>query len=77
MAHIGGVAKPTSSKTKVERPVARVNPDDERMIESDERFKLNATESGRFVEALLEPTRKVPKAVKDAFEDYRSTVTEA
>jgi uncharacterized protein (DUF1778 family) len=101
---IGGMATPTSSKTKVERLVARVNSDDKRTIEKAaaltgqsvasfvvsharaaaekaieryERIKLNADESSRFLEALIGPARKAPKAVKDAFKDYRATVTEA
>ena len=102
--HIGGVATSTSSKTKVERLVARVNPDDKRTIERaaaltgqsvasfvvshardaaekaverHERIKLTATASSGFVEAPLAPPSKAPKAVKEAFEDYRATVTEA
>ncbi|MFC7337936.1 DUF1778 domain-containing protein [Haloferula chungangensis] len=49
----------------------------EKAVERHERIKLNAADSSRFVEALLAPARKVPRAVKDAFEDYRATVTEA
>jgi uncharacterized protein (DUF1778 family) len=49
----------------------------ERTLERHDRIRLNAEESRRFVESLLAPARKVPKAVKDAFDDYRQTVREA
>ena len=49
----------------------------ERTLERHDRIRLNAEDSKRFVEGLLAPARKVPKAVKDAFEDYRQTVREA
>jgi uncharacterized protein (DUF1778 family) len=48
----------------------------ERMVERHDRIRLNAEESKRFVEGLLAPARKVPKAVKDAFKDYQQTVRE-
>ena len=48
----------------------------ERIVERHGRIRLNAEDSKRFVEGLLAPARKVPKAVKDAFEDYRQTVRE-
>lgn len=49
----------------------------EKALERHDRIRLNADDSRRFVESLLAPARKVPKAVKDAFEDYRQTVREA
>lgn len=49
----------------------------EKALERHERIRLNSEDSKRFVESLLAPARKVPKAVKDAFEDYRKTVREA
>ncbi|MEK7953554.1 type II toxin-antitoxin system TacA family antitoxin [Luteolibacter soli] len=49
----------------------------ERALERHDRIRLNAEDSRRFVEGLLGPARKVPKAVKEAFEDYRQTVREA
>ena len=49
----------------------------EKALERHERIRLNSEDSKRFVEGLLAPARKVPKAVKDAFEDYRQTVREA
>ena len=48
----------------------------ERIVERHGRIRLNAADSKRFVEGLLAPARKVPKAAKDAFEDYRQTVRE-
>ncbi len=48
----------------------------ERIVKRNARMRLNAEESKRFVDGLLAPARKVPKAVKDAFEDYRQTVRE-
>ena len=104
MAHIAAVPGPTRKTPKAERLVARVSPDDKRVIERaaalsgqsvasfvvahardaaekalerHDRIRLNAEDSRRFVEGLLAPTRKVPKAAKDAFEDYRQTVREA
>jgi uncharacterized protein (DUF1778 family) len=48
----------------------------ERIVERHGRIRLNAGDSKRFVEGLLAPAREVPKAAKDAFEDYRQTVRE-
>ncbi len=48
----------------------------EKALERHDRIRLNAEESKRFVEGLLAPSRKVPKAVKMAFEEYRQTVRE-
>lgn len=49
----------------------------EKTLERHDRIRLNAEDSRRFVEGLLAPARKVPKAAKDAFENYRQTVREA
>lgn len=48
----------------------------ERIVERHGRIRLNAEESERFVSGLLTTVRRVPKAVKDAFDDYRQTVRE-
>ena len=103
VAHITAVAGPTSKTQKAERLVARVSPDDKRVIERaaalsgqsvasfviahardaaekalerHDRIRLGSEDSIRFVESLLAPVRKVPKAAKDAFEEYRKTVRE-
>lgn len=48
----------------------------EKKLEKVEKIRLSSRQSRRFVEALLGPPRKAPKAVRDAFRDYRDTVTE-
>ena len=48
----------------------------EKALERHDRICLNADDSKRFVEGLLAPTRKAPKAVNVAFEEFRQTVRE-
>ena len=49
----------------------------QRIVDENETIRLNAEQSRRFVEVLLALPRPVPKALRQASEDYKERVTNA